>query len=170
MFLQLWSQNPGPSCSGHDISLQEWQVPIQTSPQCQDGRSSFPAGSSLSPPIPPKPNSGQSLRGDALAPYHPPEQPTFQAGLLQPLHCLPLCGHRLRSGSGTQNSAVSHARAGVVPLLTSACPAPVSGVPFHLLPAFHFLQPTTVLCGSRPLKGLLCALLHSPSLAFLGRR
>lgn len=28
LFLQVWSQNPGPACTGHDLSLPQWQVPI----------------------------------------------------------------------------------------------------------------------------------------------
>ena len=62
LFLQLWSQNPGPSCAGHDLSFPEWQVPDPSAypsnwaRSCQDcWCSSLQVGSNLS--VPPSPRA-----------------------------------------------------------------------------------------------------------------
>ena len=95
MFLQLWSQNPGPSRAGHDLSFPEWQVPVPSAHPsnwarlCQDLPSSLQVGSNL--PTPPSPRAQIQFYypilkiRQLLAPCCSPEKPASRCGIQGPL-------------------------------------------------------------------------------------
>lgn len=96
LFLQLWSQNPGPSCAGHDLSFPEWQVPDPSAypsnwaRSCQDcWCSSLQVGSNLS--VPPSPRAQVRFYypilkiRQFLAPCCSPEKPASRCSIQGPL-------------------------------------------------------------------------------------